>query len=148
MCGRTCQNKSHVSKSVVGFVIFIVLFHNLYQHVTLLIEVSRRRKRVQTYIHFCFTYKESNDLLFSHQTQINLFCFAFSLRRLISISFPKKKKMVSVSELVLYVHENVYETCIGVNIANNDQVFEYAQTAFVENGDNDDDVIYDYAPAA
>ncbi|KAG7648843.1 hypothetical protein ISN45_At01g039260 [Arabidopsis thaliana x Arabidopsis arenosa] len=65
-----------------------------------------------------------------------------------SISFPKKKKMVSVSELVLYVHENVYETFIGVNIANNDQVFEYAQTAFVENGDNDDDVIYDYAPAA
>ncbi|OAP14116.1 hypothetical protein AXX17_AT1G41410 [Arabidopsis thaliana] len=56
--------------------------------------------------------------------------------------------MVSVSELVLYVHENVYETFIGVNIANNDQVFEYAQTAFVENGDNDDDVIYDYAPAA
>jgi len=56
--------------------------------------------------------------------------------------------MISVSELVLCVHENDYETCIGVNIANNDQVFEYAQAAFVENGDNDDDVIYDYAPAA
>ncbi|CAH8254788.1 unnamed protein product [Arabidopsis lyrata] len=56
--------------------------------------------------------------------------------------------MISVSEIVLYIHENVYETSIGVNIANNDKVFEYAQATFVENGDNDDDVIYDYAPAA
>ncbi|CAL9217956.1 unnamed protein product [Arabidopsis halleri] len=56
--------------------------------------------------------------------------------------------MISFSEIVLCIHENVYGTCIGVNVANNAKVFEYAQATFVENGDNDDDVIYDYAPAA
>ena len=35
-------------------------------------------------------------------------------------------------------------------MASNDQAFEYAevQATYVENGDNDDDIIYDYAPAA
>lgn len=33
-------------------------------------------------------------------------------------------------------------------MANNDQETEYGQVAHVENGDQDDDDIYDYAPVA
>lgn len=49
--------------------------------------------------------------------------------------------MVSVSEFVFYVN-NIYDTCIRGEFVSN------AQAAFEENGDNDDDDIYDYAPAA
>lgn len=57
--------------------------------------------------------------------------------------------MISVREFVFCAsNNNICEMCSGGVMANNDQRFEYAQAAYVENGDNDDDVIYDYAPAA
>lgn len=56
--------------------------------------------------------------------------------------------MISLPKFVFCVDENVHGTCIGGDFVNCDQAFEYAQSVSVENGDNDDDVIYDYAPAA
>ncbi|KFK36150.1 hypothetical protein AALP_AA4G084200 [Arabis alpina] len=53
--------------------------------------------------------------------------------------------MISVTEFVLCIHENVYDKCNGDGIVNNNGA---SDSATVENGDNDDDDIYDYAPAA
>ncbi|CAF2316804.1 unnamed protein product [Brassica rapa] len=52
--------------------------------------------------------------------------------------------MFSVSEFLFCTYDNVY----GGDITNNDEAIQYAQAVFSENGDDDDDVIYDYAPAA
>ncbi|KFK36149.1 hypothetical protein AALP_AA4G084100 [Arabis alpina] len=53
--------------------------------------------------------------------------------------------MISVTEFVLCIDDIVYEKCIAVSGAKSIQASEFTS---VENGDNDDDVIYDYAPAA
>lgn len=50
--------------------------------------------------------------------------------------------MISGVEFVLFIDNNVYETCIMCEISGN------TQAASEENGDNDDDDVYDYAPAA
>ncbi|KAG2305189.1 hypothetical protein Bca52824_033840 [Brassica carinata] len=52
--------------------------------------------------------------------------------------------MFSVTEFRFCTYDNVY----GGDIANNDKAVQYAQAVFSENGDDDDDIIYDYAPAA
>lgn len=52
--------------------------------------------------------------------------------------------MFSLSEFLFCTYDNVY----GGDITNNDEAVQYAQAVFSENGDDDDDVIYDYAPAA
>lgn len=54
--------------------------------------------------------------------------------------------MISVTKFVICIDENA--NGVGAEVANIDQAFEYAQSVSKENGDNDDDVIYDYAPAA
>lgn len=90
--------------------------------------------------------KEHNDLSFLLIKLTSIFCVLHLIfvARFSDIFSPlsKEKTMVSVSEFVFYVNNNVYETCIRGEFASN------AQAAFEENGDNDDDDIYDYAPAA
>ncbi|KAG7599679.1 hypothetical protein ISN44_As06g038520 [Arabidopsis suecica] len=56
--------------------------------------------------------------------------------------------MISVTEFVLCIDDNVGGTCIGGEVVISGQAFVYAQSVYVEDGDNDDDDIYDYAPAA
>lgn len=56
--------------------------------------------------------------------------------------------MFSISQFVLYKYGKVCETYIGGNAIKNCRELEYSQVAYVENGDDDDDSIYDYAPAA
>lgn len=56
--------------------------------------------------------------------------------------------MFSVSEIALCIYDHVRESCVGGDTTNNDQEFINAQGAYEENGDQDDDDIYDYAPAA
>lgn len=58
--------------------------------------------------------------------------------------------MIYVTKFVMCIDENANGVGVGVGakVANIDQAFEYARSVSKENGDNDDDVIYDYAPAA
>ncbi|CAD5314850.1 unnamed protein product [Arabidopsis thaliana] len=46
------------------------------------------------------------------------------------------------------IDDNVSGTCMRGKVVISDQAFVYAQSVYVEDGDNDDDDIYDYAPAA
>lgn len=52
--------------------------------------------------------------------------------------------MFSVSKFLFSTYDNVY---LG-DAANNDESVQYAHAVLSENGDDDDDIIYDYAPAA
>ncbi|KAL0660837.1 hypothetical protein Bca4012_097674 [Brassica carinata] len=52
--------------------------------------------------------------------------------------------MFSVSEFHFCTYDNVK----GGDITNNDEAVQYAQAVFSKNDGDDDDVIYDYAPAA
>ncbi|CAL9217955.1 unnamed protein product [Arabidopsis halleri] len=56
--------------------------------------------------------------------------------------------MFSIYKFVLCKCDKVCETCIRGNVTYNNGEFEYHQVAFIESGDDDDDIIYDYAPAA
>ncbi|CAA0276204.1 unnamed protein product [Arabidopsis thaliana] len=56
--------------------------------------------------------------------------------------------MFSIYKFVLCKWDQVGETFIRGDVTYNNGEFEYPQVAYVENGDDDDDIIYDYAPAA
>lgn len=56
--------------------------------------------------------------------------------------------MFIVSKFVLCKCDQVCEACVGGDATDNNREFDYPQVAYVENDDEDDDIIYDYAPAA
>ncbi|KFK36148.1 hypothetical protein AALP_AA4G084000 [Arabis alpina] len=56
--------------------------------------------------------------------------------------------MVFVFHYVLCKYDEVCETFIEGNAIKNCAELEYSQAGYVENGDDDDDNVYDYAPAA
>ncbi|CAL9217953.1 unnamed protein product [Arabidopsis halleri] len=56
--------------------------------------------------------------------------------------------MSSLSEFVLRIYDHVSESCVGGDRTSYDQEIKCRQAAYAETGDQDDDDIYDYAPAA
>ncbi|KAG7599678.1 hypothetical protein ISN44_As06g038510 [Arabidopsis suecica] len=56
--------------------------------------------------------------------------------------------MSSLSEFVLRIYDHVSESCVGGDTTSYDQELKCRQAAYAEHGDQDDDDIYDYAPAA
>ncbi|OAP15628.1 hypothetical protein AXX17_AT1G41380 [Arabidopsis thaliana] len=56
--------------------------------------------------------------------------------------------MFSLSEFVFRIYDHISESCVGGDTTSYDKEIKYRQAAYAEIGDQNEDDIYDYAPAA